>query len=54
MSKVGLLVLAAQFSPRFILTRPGTWLAVAVGLVGLLVMLISAAYAVFSWVWGQG
>lgn len=54
MNKGGLFVLASQFAPRFLQIRPGTWLAIAVGLMGLFVLLAWAAFAVFGWLWGQG
>jgi hypothetical protein len=54
MSKVGLLALASQFAPRFLQIRRGTWLAIAVGLMGLLVLFAWAAFAIFGWLWGQG
>jgi len=54
MSKVGLSALASQFAPRFLQIRRGTWLAIAVGLMGLLVLFAWAAFALFGWLWGQG
>lgn len=54
MSKIGLLALASQFAPRFLQIRRGTWLAIAVGLMGLLVLFAWAAFAIFGWLWGQG
>lgn len=54
MSKGGLLDLASQFAPRFFRIRPGTWLAIAVGLMGLVVLLAWAAFALVAWLWGQG
>ena len=54
MSKGGLFVLASQFAPSVLRIRPGTWLAIAVGLMGFVVIVVWAAYAVFSWLWGQG
>lgn len=54
MSKGGLLDLASQFAPRFFRIRPGTWLAVAIGLMGLVVLLAWAAFALVTWLWGQG
>lgn len=54
MSKIGLLALASQFAPRFLQIRRGTWLAIAVGLMGLLVLFAWAALAIFGWLWGQG
>lgn len=54
MSKGGLLIMASQFAPRFFQIRRGTWLAIAVGLMALLVMSAWAALAIFGWLWGQG
>lgn len=54
MSKGGVLDLASQFALRFFRLRPGTWLAIAVGLMGLVVLLASAAFALVAWLWGQG
>ena len=54
MSKGGLLIMASQFVPRFFQIRRGTWLAIAVGLVALLVMSAWAALSLFGWLWGQG
>lgn len=54
MSKAGLLTMAAQIVPRIFHFRRGTWLAMAVGLTGLLVMTVWAAIALFGWLWGQG
>ncbi len=54
MSKGGLLVLAAQFAPRVFQIRRGTWLTIAVGVMGLLAMLAWVAFAVFGWLWDQG
>lgn len=54
MSKAGLLALASQFAPRFFQIGRGTWLAVAVGLMALLVLLALAVFAAFGWLWDQG
>lgn len=54
MSKAGLLALASQFAPRFFQIGRGTWLTVAVGLMGLLLLLAWAVFAAFGWVWNQG
>ena len=54
MSKGSLLIMASQFAPRFFQIRRGTWLAIAVGLMALLVMSVWAALALFGWLWGQG
>jgi hypothetical protein len=54
MSKAGLLALASQFAPRFFQIGRGTWLAVAVGLMGVVVLLAVAVFAAFGWLWDQG
>jgi hypothetical protein len=54
MSKGGLLIMASQFAPRFFQIRRGTWLAIAVSLMALLVVSAWAALALFGWLWGQG
>lgn len=54
MSKGGLLVLVSQYAPRFFVIHRGTWLAIAVGLMGLLVLSAWATFAVFGWMWDQG
>ena len=54
MSKAALLVNAAQFAPRFLHIRRSTWLAIALGLMGLVALFFFIAYAVFGWLWGQG
>lgn len=43
----------AQFAPGVFRVRPGTWIAVALGLLALLVLLIWAAMAAAGWLWGQ-
>lgn len=53
MSKPGLVAIAAQFVPRLIQVRRGTWLALAVAMVGVVVLLIRAAVSSFGWLWGQ-
>ena len=54
MTKSGLLILASQFAPRFLAIRPGTWLALGLGLLGFLALLAWAAVALVGWLWGQG
>ena len=51
MSKPGLV--AAQFVPRLIHVRRGTWLALAVAMMGVVVLLIWAAVLSFDWLRGQ-
>ncbi len=46
--------LAAQFAPRFLQVRRGTWISIGLGLMTLFVMLIWAAVSLFGWLWGQG
>ncbi|MEW5891598.1 MAG: hypothetical protein AB1697_00425 [Pseudomonadota bacterium] len=53
MNKLGLLAFAAQFAPRLLQVRRGTWIAVAVGLVLLFGLLIWAAVALLGWLFGQ-
>lgn len=54
MNKPALAALAAQFAPRFLQVRRGTWIAIGLGLLTLLVLLIWAAVSLFGWLWGQG
>lgn len=54
MSKEGLLVMASQFVPRILQVRRGTWLAIAGGMMALLVILVWAAVALAGWLWGHG
>lgn len=54
MKPLGILALAAQFAPRFLQVRRGTWIAIGLGLLTLFVLLIWAAVALFGWLWGQG
>ena len=53
MSKPGLVALAAQFVPRLSQVRRGTWLALAVAMMGIVVLLTWAAVSSFGWLWGQ-
>lgn len=54
MNKPTLAALAAQFAPRFLQVHRGTWIAIGLGLLTLLVLLIWAAVSLFGWLWGQG
>ncbi len=54
MSKPALAALLAQFAPRFLQVRRGTWIAIGLGLLTLFVLLIWAAVSLFGWLWGQG
>lgn len=54
MKPAGILALAAQFAPRFLQVRRGTWIAIALGLLAVFALLIWAAVSLFAWLWGQG
>lgn len=54
MNKPTLAALAAQFVPRFLQVHRGTWIAIGLGLLTLLILLIWAAVSLFGWLWGQG
>jgi len=54
MNKPALVALAAQFAPRFLQVRRGTWIAIGLGLLTLFALLIWAAVSLFGWLWGQG
>lgn len=54
MNKPALAALAAQFAPRFLQVRRGTWISIGLGLLTLFVLLIWAAVSLFGWLWGQG
>ncbi len=54
MNKAALAVLAAQFAPRFLQVRRGTWVAIGLSLMTLFVLSIWAAVSLFGWLWGQG
>jgi len=43
----------AQFLPRLVQVQRGTWLALAIGMMGVLALLIWVAVALFGWLWGQ-
>jgi len=51
--KSGLLVLAAQFAPAIFRVRGGTWLALAIGMMGVLALLIWGVLSIFASLWGQ-
>jgi len=53
MSKAGFFVLAAQFAPAIFRVRSGTWLALAIGMVAILVLLAWGVVSVGGWLWGQ-
>lgn len=53
MSRSGFFALVAQFAPGIFRVRPGTWIAVALGLLALLVLLILTVVASVGWLWGQ-
>lgn len=54
MKAFNFLALAAQFAPRFIQIRRGTWLALGLGFLTLLLLLGWAAFSLLGWLWGQG
>jgi hypothetical protein len=54
MNKLALAALAAQFAPRFLQVRRGTWIAIGLGLLTLLVLSFWAAISLLGWLWGQG
>jgi hypothetical protein len=43
----------AQLLPRLVQVQRGTWLALAIGMMGVLALLIWVAVALFGWLWGQ-
>jgi hypothetical protein len=43
----------AQFLPRLVQVQRSTWLALAIGMMGVLALLIWVAVALFGWLWGQ-
>lgn len=53
MNKPALVALAAQFAPRFLQIRLGTWIAIGLGLLTVFVLLIWAAIALIGWFLGQ-
>lgn len=53
MSKSGFIVLAAQFVPAVFRIRSGTWLALAVGMLGVLMLLAWGLVSSLAWVWGK-
>lgn len=53
MTRPGFLTLVAQFAPGIFRVRPGTWIAVGLGLLALLVLSIWAAMASVGWLLGQ-
>jgi hypothetical protein len=54
MNKPALAALAAQFAPRFLQVRRGTWISIGLGLLTLFGLLIWVAVSLFGWLWGQG
>lgn len=50
---MNLLNLAAQVAPRVFAIRKGTWITLGIGLLVLFGLMIWAAVAVVSWLWGQ-
>lgn len=53
MSRPGLVALVVQLPTRFVQAHRGTWLALAVGMTGILALLIWGAVSLFGWLWGQ-
>lgn len=53
MSKSGFIVLAAQFVPAIFRMRSGTWLALAIGMLGVLMLLAWGFVSSLAWVWGK-
>jgi len=53
MIKPGFIAAAAQFAPRLFQIRRSTWIAAGVGLLVLFGLLIWAALALISWLFGQ-
>lgn len=53
LNKLGVLAFAAQFAPRLLKVRRGTWIAAGVGLVVLLGLVVWAAVALIGWLIGQ-
>lgn len=54
MNKPVFVALAAQFAPRFLQVRRGTWIAIGLGLLTVFVLLTWATVSLFGWLWGQG
>ncbi|MBL8413338.1 MAG: hypothetical protein JNM42_02755 [Propionivibrio sp.] len=53
MDKPGLIAQAANFAPGFFQVRRRTWFAAGIGLLVFIGLLIWAALALVSWLWGQ-
>jgi len=51
--QIGIIALAAQFAPAIFRVRSGTWLALAIGMAGVLALLIWGALSIAAWLWGQ-
>ena len=54
MNKPGVIAFASQFAPRLAQVRRGTWIAVGLGVVGLLGLALWVAVALVGWLFGQG
>jgi len=54
MKPFGILAFVAQFAPRVLRIRRGTWIAIGLGFLTLCILLIWAAVALFGWLLGQG
>lgn len=53
MNKLNLFSLATQFAPGIFRVRPGTWIAVGLGMLALMGLLIWVAMASIGWLWEQ-
>jgi hypothetical protein len=53
MSRSGFLVLAAQCAPAIFRLRNGTWLAIAIGMIAIVVLLAWGVVSAGGWLWGQ-
>lgn len=53
MNRSGFIALAAQFAPAIFRVRSGTWLALAIGMAGVLALLSWGALSIAAWLWGQ-
>ncbi len=54
MKALNILSLAAQFAPRMFQVRRGTWIALGLGFLTMLLLLGWASLSLFGWLWGQG
>lgn len=54
MKAINILSLAAHFAPRVLQVRRGTWIALGLGFLTMLLLLSWATLSLFGWLWGQG